>query len=80
MPATKIKVKMDYIGGGFGSKFAADAWASWAPSSPRRRRQAGASCSWIARTEQMIAGNRPSAYAKIKVGGKKDGTITACEA
>ena len=28
-------------------------------------------------TEQMIAGNRPSAYGKIKVGGKKDGTITA---
>jgi xanthine dehydrogenase YagR molybdenum-binding subunit len=28
-------------------------------------------------TEQMIAGNRPSAYGKIKVAGKKDGTITA---
>jgi xanthine dehydrogenase YagR molybdenum-binding subunit len=27
--------------------------------------------------ELMIAGNRPSAYAKIKIGGKKDGTITA---
>ena len=31
-------------------------------------------------TEQMIGGNRPSAYAKIKVGGKKDGTITAFDA
>jgi xanthine dehydrogenase YagR molybdenum-binding subunit len=28
-------------------------------------------------TELEIAGNRPSAYGKIKVGGKKDGTITA---
>ena len=28
-------------------------------------------------TELMIAGNRPSAYAKIKVGAKKDGTIIA---
>ena len=28
-------------------------------------------------TEQLIAGNRPSAFAKIKIGGKKDGTITA---
>ena len=27
-------------------------------------------------TELQIAGNRPSAFAKIKVGGKKDGTIT----
>ena len=25
----------------------------------------------------MIAGNRPSAFGKIKIGGKKDGTITA---
>src|SRR3954468_9390572 len=31
-------------------------------------------------TEQIIAGNRPSAYSKIKVGGKKDGAITAFEA
>ena len=28
-------------------------------------------------TELLIAGNRPSAYGKIKVGAKKDGTITA---
>src|SRR5208283_476414 len=28
-------------------------------------------------TEQLIAGNRPSAYAKIKIAGKKDGTVTA---
>ena len=28
-------------------------------------------------TEQQIAGNRPSAFGKIKVAGKKDGTITA---
>jgi xanthine dehydrogenase YagR molybdenum-binding subunit len=30
--------------------------------------------------EQLIGGNRPSAYSKIKVGGKKDGTITAFDA
>ena len=28
-------------------------------------------------TELMIAGNRPSVFAKIKIAGKKDGTITA---
>src|SRR5437660_5333210 len=30
--------------------------------------------------ELMTAGNRPSAYAKIKVGAKKDGTLTAVDA
>ena len=28
VPAANIKVKMDYIGGGFGSKFSPDAWAT----------------------------------------------------
>jgi len=76
VPATNIKVKMDYIGGGFGSKFSPDAWAV-----------VGANLSKIAGgrpvklfldrdTELKIAGNRPSAFAKIKLGGKKDGTVT----
>ena len=30
--------------------------------------------------ELMIAGNRPSAYAKIKVGAMRDGTVTAVDA
>lgn len=76
VPATNIKVKMDYVGGGFGSKFSPDAWAV-----------AGANLSqkaggrpvklWLDRaTEQLMAGNRPSLFAKVKVAGKKDGTIT----
>src|ERR1043165_6762462 len=28
----------------------------------------------------LIAGNRPSAYAKVKVAAKKDGTVTAVDA
>src|SRR6476620_103103 len=64
---------------------------SSAPSCRRRRARVGAGVGKEAglrpvffyedrATEQMIGGNRPSAYSKMKVGGKKDGTITAFEA
>ena len=46
-------------------------------SSRRRPAASRSSCSSIAPPNRQIAGNRPSAFGKIKVGGKKDGTITA---
>ena len=76
VPATNIKVKMDYIGGGFGSKFSPDAWAV---DAARLSQKAGGRPVklWLERaTEQTIAGNRPSLFAKVKLAGKKDGTIT----
>ncbi len=77
VPASNIHVLMDYIGGGFGSKFASDSW--------------GVACAHLSKasggrpvklfleraTELQIGGNRPSGFAKIKTAAKKDGTITA---
>lgn len=77
IPASNIHVQMDYMGGGFGSKFPSDRW--------------GAACAHMSKgsggrpvklyldraTELTIAGVRPSHFARIKVGAKKDGTITA---
>ena len=77
VPATSIKVKMDYIGGGFGSKFGPDAWAEVAANLSMKAGGKPVKLFLDRATEQMIAGNRPSAYGKIKIGGKKDGTITA---
>src|SRR5664279_1427275 len=77
VPAANIKVKMDYIGGGFGSKFSPGAWAE---AGARLSQKAGGKPVKIfldRATEQQIAGNRPSAFGKIKIAGKKDGTITA---
>jgi xanthine dehydrogenase YagR molybdenum-binding subunit len=77
VPVANIKVKMDYIGGGFGSKFSPGAWAE---VGARLSQKAGGKPVKIfldRATEQQIAGNRPSAFGKIKVAGKKDGTITA---
>ena len=78
IPQNKIRVDCQYMGGGFGSKFNPGKW--------------GTICSVLAKQtgkpvklmldrdhELMIAGNRPSAFARIKVGAMKDGTITAME-
>ena len=77
VPAANIKVKMDYIGGGFGSKFSPGAWAE---IGARLSQKAGGNPvkAFLDRaTDQQIAGNRPSAFGKIKIAGSKDGTITA---
>lgn len=74
--AAKVRVLTPVMGGGFGSKFQADTW--------------GVACAQLARTagrpvkmmlerdhELMAAGGRPSLYAKVRVGAKRDGTLTA---
>jgi xanthine dehydrogenase YagR molybdenum-binding subunit len=76
VPVTNIKVKMDYIGGGFGSKFSPDAWAIVGANLSKKAGGRPVKLYLERNAEQMIGGNRPSAYAKIKIGGKKDGTIT----
>jgi len=77
VPATNIKVKMDYIGGGFGSKFTPDAWAKVGANLSKNAGGRPVKLYLDRATELMIAGNRPSAFAKMKLAGKKDGTITA---
>ncbi len=76
MPATSIHVHMDHIGGGFGSKFAADSWGLEAAKLSKQSGGKPVKLYLDRRTELTIAGVRPSAFAKIKIGAKKDGTIT----
>jgi xanthine dehydrogenase YagR molybdenum-binding subunit len=76
VPVNNIKVKMEYIGGGFGSKFGPDAWAITGANLSQKAGGRPVKL-WLDRaTEQIMAGNRPSLFAKVKVAGKKDGTIT----
>jgi xanthine dehydrogenase YagR molybdenum-binding subunit len=77
VPAANIKVKMDYIGGGFGSKFSPGAWAEVGARLSQKAGGKPVKLFLDRATEQQIPGNRPSAFGKIKVAGKKDGTITA---
>ncbi|MBM3837476.1 MAG: xanthine dehydrogenase family protein molybdopterin-binding subunit [Verrucomicrobia bacterium] len=76
---SSIHVDCQHMGGGFGSKFNP---GTWGVASTALSKQAGRPVKlMLDRDEElMIAGNRPSAYAKIKVGAAKDGTITAIDA
>ena len=77
VPIANIHVKQDHIGGGFGSKFAPDSWGEVGASLSQKAGGRPVKLFLDRATDQMIAGNRPSAYAKIKIAGKKDGTVTA---
>ena len=79
VPAANIHVHQDHIGGGFGSKFQADRWGI--ESSFLSKESGGRPVKMFLdrATELVIAGCRPSGYAKVKVGGTKDGNITCWE-
>lgn len=78
-PAGNIRVKQDHIGGGFGSKFGPDRWDI---TGARLSKKAGGKPVKIMLerdAELMVAGMRPSAYARVKLGAMKDGRIVAWE-
>ncbi len=76
IPATNVHVRQNHIGGGFGSKFGPDIWDT---QGALLAKQAGKPVKLMLErsAELMMAGNRPSTFAKVKVGAKKDGTILA---
>jgi xanthine dehydrogenase YagR molybdenum-binding subunit len=77
VPIANIHVKQDYIGGGFGSKFAPDSWGQVGAFLSQKAGGLPVMLFLDRATDQTIAGNRPSAYAKIRIAGQKDGTVTA---
>ncbi|MEE9166928.1 MAG: xanthine dehydrogenase family protein molybdopterin-binding subunit [Candidatus Neomarinimicrobiota bacterium] len=77
IPAGNVRTKMDHMGGGFGSKFGPDRWGI---ETARISRLAGGKPVKIMLerdAELTVAGARPSAYARVKVSARKDGTILA---
>ncbi|HWB96494.1 MAG TPA: xanthine dehydrogenase family protein molybdopterin-binding subunit [Bryobacteraceae bacterium] len=72
-----IHTTMQYIGGGFGSKFAADRWGVECAHLSKQSGGRPVKLFLDRATELQIAGNRPSSFAKIKVAAKKDGTLVA---
>jgi len=77
LPATQISVHQDHIGGGFGSKFASDRWGVECAQLSKESGGKPVKLFLDRATELKIAGNRPSGFAKVKIGAKKDGTITS---
>jgi xanthine dehydrogenase YagR molybdenum-binding subunit len=77
VPASNIHVHQDHVGGGFGSKFAPDRWGI---ATAHLSKKAGGKPVRIMLERDMeleVAGCRPSAFARVKVGAKKDGTLVA---
>jgi xanthine dehydrogenase YagR molybdenum-binding subunit len=74
--ATDVEVITPVMGGGFGSKFGIDPWGL---SCARLAKKAGRPVKLMLERDQelMEAGSRPSLYARVKIGAKKDGTLTA---
>ena len=77
IPAANVRAVQENIGGGFGSKFAADRWGVY--SAKLSKKAGGAPVKMrLNRAEELeVAGCRPSAYARVRVAAKKDGTLTA---
>ena len=76
MPENKVHVITHHMGGGFGSKLGAKGYH---PICANLAKEAGAPVKlMLDREEDMLStGNRPSSFQTIKVGAKKDGTLTA---
>jgi xanthine dehydrogenase YagR molybdenum-binding subunit len=77
--ATDVHMHQDHVGGGFGSKFSPDRWAVVAAQLSKMAGGAPVKMFNDRRSELEVAGARPSAFAKIRVAVKKDGTITGWE-
>jgi xanthine dehydrogenase YagR molybdenum-binding subunit len=79
IPASNVHMKMEHIGGGFGSKFPVDSWGIEAAKLSKMAGGKPVKIMLERDAELMVAGARPSIFARVKIGAKKDGTITAWE-
>ena len=76
LPLDKVRVVVDGMGGGFGSKSTLGAYGRLAVALSR---QAGAPVRLtLTRPEEQVdSGNRPATHQRIRIGARRDGTLTA---
>lgn len=74
---TNVHVQMEYMGGGFGSKFPADLWGGECAQLSKESGGRPVKLFLDRAQELSIAGNRPSVFSKVKVGATKDGKLHA---
>ncbi len=77
IPTANVTVYTDYMGGGFGSKFGADIWGRTAAQLSKKAGGLPVKMFLDRVQEHLAAGNRPSGWAHIKLGGNRDGKIVA---
>ena len=76
LPANRVRVISDFTGGGFGAKYGIGNFGLLAISLSRK---AGLPVRLMLdrREEHVSVGNRPSSLQRLRVGARKDGTLTA---
>jgi xanthine dehydrogenase YagR molybdenum-binding subunit len=77
IPEANVHVHQDHVGGGFGSKFGIDRWGAYTAQVSKKAGGKPVRVMLERAPELEVAGCRPSAFARVKVGAKKDGTLTA---
>lgn len=78
LPADKVRVVCNYMGGGFGSKNGADDYTFIAAELARRTGRP-VKCALTRREENLAVGNRNATIQRLRVGARSDGTLTALE-
>jgi CO/xanthine dehydrogenase Mo-binding subunit len=76
LPPDKVRVICRYMGGGFGSKNAADDYTFIAAELARRTGRP-VRCALTRREENTAAGNRNATIQRLTAGAKSDGTLVA---
>jgi xanthine dehydrogenase YagR molybdenum-binding subunit len=76
IPKAKIRVITEFMGGGFGAKFGAGNYGVLAARLSQKAK-APVRLMLDRREEHESGGNRPSSVARLRIGAKKDGTLTA---
>ncbi len=78
IPASKIRIIKNYMGGGFGSKLGANEHTAVAAELARQTGRP-VKITLSRKDNSLCVGNRPSTLITIKGGAKKDGTLTALQ-
>jgi xanthine dehydrogenase YagR molybdenum-binding subunit len=78
LPKEKIRVISEYTGGGFGAKFGIGNYGALAIHLSRKAR-APVRLVLDRREEHVSVGNRPSSIQRVKLGAKRDGSVTALQ-
>jgi xanthine dehydrogenase YagR molybdenum-binding subunit len=77
LPKSKVRVITEFMGGGFGAKFGAGNEGVVAANLSRK---ANAPVKlMLDRRQEHIVCNRPDSHQQLKIGAKKDGTLTAVQ-
>jgi xanthine dehydrogenase YagR molybdenum-binding subunit len=78
IPKAKVRVITEYMGGGFGAKFGA---GNFGVTAAALSKQTGAPVKMMLsrKQEQLSSGNRPDSRIHMKIGARKDGTLTAMQ-